>query len=65
MSDTGRRVTCVSSDRYAASLAASSVYDVIDDPEAEIRGLLRVVDESGEDYLYPATLFAAADREEP
>jgi hypothetical protein len=34
---------------------------VLDDPAAARRGLIRVVDESGEDYLFPKRLFAALD----
>jgi hypothetical protein len=34
---------------------------VIDDPAATEHGLMRVIDESGEDYLYPKRLFAAVD----
>jgi hypothetical protein len=52
---------CVSNRGYRASLMARRVYLVLPDPEAARRGLLRVVDESGEDYLYPAKLFVAVD----
>jgi hypothetical protein len=34
---------------------------VIPDKDAEQRGLVRIVDESGDDYLYPKKLFAAVD----
>lgn len=33
------------------------IYAVLDDPDAEARGFLRVVDESDEDYLYPIAYF--------
>jgi hypothetical protein len=33
------------------------VYRVLDDPQASRHGLMRVVDESGEDYLYPEKYF--------
>ena len=33
------------------------IYEVIPDPEAEKHSLLRIVDESGEDFLFPETLF--------
>ena len=33
------------------------LYPVLSDPEAEANELIRVIDESGEDYLYPASLF--------
>jgi hypothetical protein len=42
---------------YKASLQPRKVYRLVDDPVAEGRGLLRVVDESGEDYLFPSQLF--------
>jgi hypothetical protein len=53
----GRYVLCVQSGTYRASLEARKVYRVVDDPASESKALLRVVDESGEDYLYPADLF--------
>jgi hypothetical protein len=42
---------------YKASLELRKVYRVVTDPEAEARSLVRVIDESGEDYLFPAALF--------
>ena len=33
------------------------MYPVVDDPEAERNDLIRVIDESGDDYVYPARLF--------
>lgn len=43
----------------AEDLDARKVYEVRPDPKAAKEGYLRVVDESGEDYLYPAEYFAA------
>jgi len=40
-------------------LETRKIYQVLSDPEAEAEGYLRVIDESGEDYLYPAAYFAA------
>lgn len=54
-----RFVVCVSNRRYGASLERRKIYVVIPDRNAERLGHLRVVDESGEDYLYPKSLFAA------
>ena len=48
---------CVKNRGYAASLQVRTVYPTLRDPEAEAHGMLRVVDESGEDYLFPAGLF--------
>lgn len=61
-------VLCVDSGGYPASLEPRKIYQALKDPTAESRGMLRVVDESGEDYLYPSNLFvpievpAAAER---
>lgn len=54
-------VVCVSNRGYKASLVVRRVYKVIPDREAEKRSLLRVVDESGEDYLFPKKLFALVE----
>jgi hypothetical protein len=42
---------------FGASLEVRKLYPVVDDPDAEVNGLIRVIDESGEDYVYPARLF--------
>lgn len=52
-----RFVLCVRNGTYKASLQPRKVYRVVEDPRAEARALLRVIDESGEDYLFPAALF--------
>ncbi len=52
-----RFVLCVRAGTYKASLEPRKIYRVLDDPQAEARALLRVIDESGEDYLFPARLF--------
>ena len=54
-------VVCVGNKGYRASLVVRRIYRVLSDPEARKRGLLRVVDESGEDYLFPRELFEAVD----
>ena len=54
---TGRYVICVRNGSYRASLQPRKVYRVLEDSAAEASALLRVVDESGEDYLFPAELF--------
>jgi hypothetical protein len=53
----GRFVLCVRNGNYRASLEPRKVYRVLNDPAAEAQALLRVIDESGEDYLFPADLF--------
>jgi hypothetical protein len=50
-------VLCINNRGYAASLERRKVYRSIGDPGAEKHGMVRVVDESGEDYLFPARLF--------
>jgi hypothetical protein len=54
-----RFVVCVSNKRYSASLERRKIYQVLPDRSAERVGHLRVIDESGEDYLYPKALFAS------
>ena len=49
---------CLGNNGYEASLVVRRIYELIPDAQSEQRGLLRVVDESGEDYLFPAELFA-------
>jgi hypothetical protein len=44
---------------YPASLERRKVYEAIPDAAGAKRGLIRIVDESGEDYLYPKDMFAA------
>ena len=56
-----RYVLCLSNRGYGASLVVRRLYEQVADPEAAKRGLLRVVDESGEDYLFPRVLFAALE----
>jgi hypothetical protein len=52
-----RLVICVRNEGYEASLELRKIYRVVDDAEAESHGLLRVIDESGDDYLYPSASF--------
>jgi hypothetical protein len=48
---------CVSNDGYPASLELRKVYRMVPDQVAATRHFVRVVDESGEDYLYPEDFF--------
>ena len=50
-------VICKDNTGYAVSLERHKVYKTVRDASAARHGLLRVVDESGEGYLYPATMF--------
>ena len=51
-------VVCVDNEGYPASLEKRKIYLALRDPAAEKHGLIRVVDESGDDYLYPKHSFA-------
>jgi len=54
-------VLCLRTAGFRASLVSRKIYRALPDPDARRRGLLRVVDESGEDYLFPEGLFVAID----
>jgi hypothetical protein len=49
---------CVSNRGYDASLERRKIYIALADRQATEMGMVRVIDESGEDYLYPKALFA-------
>jgi hypothetical protein len=48
---------CVCNQEYAASLELLKLYRQLPDGVAQRQGLVRIIDESAEDYLYPATYF--------
>lgn len=50
-------VLCINNKDYPASLEAMKLYEQIDDPISEKLGMIRIIDESGEDYLYSQSLF--------
>ena len=52
-----RFVICVRNDGYPASLEVRKLYQVLPDSDASEHGLIRVIDESGEDYAYPEDYF--------
>ena len=54
---TKQLVVCVENDGYAVSLEKRKIYVALRDAEADKHHMLRIVDESGEDYLYPKILF--------
>lgn len=54
-------VICVKNDGYDVSLERRKLYVSIADAVAEKHGQVRVVDESGEDYLYPQEFFVAVE----
>src|SRR5215468_3730944 len=56
-----RFVVCIRNEGYEASLERNKIYEILPDKDAERHGDLRVVDESGEDYLFAADRFVAID----
>jgi hypothetical protein len=52
---------CIDNDGHPASLEKRKIYVALQDSDAEKHGLLRIIDESGEDYLYPQALFRLID----
>lgn len=56
-----RFAVCIQNTDYEVSLELRKLYRILSDGEAQKTGLLRVVDESGEDYLYPESYFIALD----
>jgi hypothetical protein len=52
-----RFVVCVRNTGYPASLEVRKIYRALPDRDADQHAMLRIVDESGEDYLYPAKFF--------
>ena len=52
---------CVSNEGYKASLQARKLYQRIEDAASEEMGFVRVIDETGEDYAFPETLFSVVD----
>ncbi len=56
-----RFAICIDNSEYPVSLELHKVYRVLPDKEASLDGDLRIIDESGEDYLYPADYFVLLD----
>jgi hypothetical protein len=52
-----RFAACVNNSEYPASLELHKIYRVLPDEDAAIDSDIRVIDESGEDYLFPADYF--------
>ena len=53
---------CVRNRGYRASLELRKLYPLLPDSFADEHQMVRVIDESGEDYLYPAKFFVCVDR---
>lgn len=58
-------MVCVANTGYPASLELRKIYEVLPDADASTHGLIRVIDESGEDYLYPSKFFVRIDLTRP
>lgn len=52
---------CIDNTEYEVSLIRGKVYRILPDPRAAKDDLIRIVDESGEDYLYHKSLFVFVD----
>ncbi len=59
MKEETKFVICINNLDYPASLERWKVYRTIADERSEKRNLIRIIDESGEDYLYSAKDFVA------
>jgi hypothetical protein len=57
MSQAKQFAICVNNGEYAGTLDLRKVYEVLEDESAAKRQYMRVIDESGEDYLYPRSWF--------
>ena len=60
-----RLVICVDNTGYEVSLERRKIYVAVPDARAEKLNQLRVIDESGEDYLYPAGSFVSLTLPQP
>jgi hypothetical protein len=58
-------VVCIKNDDYVASLDVAKLYRVLPDAKATQHGLIRVIDESGEDYLYSQSYFMPIELPQP
>jgi len=56
-----RFAVCVRNEGYEASLELHKIYRVVPDLDADRESDVRVIDESGEDYLYPADWFVSIE----
>lgn len=56
---------CIENTGYAASLELRKLYEILEDEQALRHGMLRVIDESGEDYLFPQEFFVQIQLPEP
>jgi hypothetical protein len=57
MNNTKKYALCIDNSDYEASLIVKKVYEILQDDEAAQDDFIRVIDESGEDYLYHQSHF--------
>jgi len=58
-------VVCIKNEGYAASLELRKIYEVVQDDFAADHQMIRVIDESDEDYLFPVDFFISIDLPKP
>ena len=58
-------VVCLKNKGYEVSLERRKIYQVLPDAEAEKHRQVRIIDESGEDYLFPQSFFAPIELPQP
>ncbi|NJL60424.1 MAG: hypothetical protein HC887_13100 [Desulfobacteraceae bacterium] len=63
--ESARFAVCLNNSGYKASLELHKIYRIIPDEDAAEDGDIRIVDESGEDYLYPAMWFVMLKLPQP
>ncbi len=52
-----RYAVCIKNENYPVSLELRKLYQIVPDKKSSALGLIRIIDESGEDYLYPSDYF--------
>jgi len=58
MNETHRHfAVCIRNEEHEESLELKKIYEILEDPRAEEHNMVRVIDEEGEDYLYPRDWF--------
>jgi len=62
---TKRFAVCLRNKGYEVSLERRKIYQLLPDPDAAKHGQVRVIDESGDDYLYPQSFFAPIELPQP
>jgi hypothetical protein len=61
MATSRRLMLCLRNDGYEVSLERRKIYTALPDAEPARHGQVRIIDESGEDYLFPAKYFGPVD----